>query len=557
MEILRVENLSFTYPNAECPALESVSFTVRQGEFAVLCGETGCGKTTLLRLIKRELAPHGARTGCVLLHDTPIDALDARESAGEIGFVLQNPDNQIVTDKVWHELAFGAESLGLPTQVIRRRVAETASWLGIEGWFRQDTDTLSGGQKQLLNLASVLVMQPKVLLLDEPTAQLDPIAATEFLNTLARLNRELGMTILLVEHRLEEVFALADRVLLLEKGRLTLDDTPHVVAETLCKLNPPHPMCEALPSAARIYRLLGAKGEQCPISVREGRGLLQNYSFSETLPVSPNSPDAVPKNETVLAELRDVWFRYARELPDVLRGLNLRLYMGEICCVLGGNGVGKTTLLNLLARTDKPYRGKVRFAKPVGERVKTALLPQNPLLLFTEETVRADLLSLLQILDVPAAEREARVNAIARELHIEALLERHPFDLSGGEQQKCGLAKVLLTNPDLLLLDEPTKGMDAAYKRGLLTLLHTLRAKGLCVFIVTHNVEFAAEAADRCALLFDGEILSQAPPAEFFSENCFYTTAANRIARGFCANAITCEAVAAAVKPRGKADAPC
>ncbi len=556
MEILRIENVSFTYPNAECPALESMSFTVRQGEFVVLCGETGCGKTTLLRLIKRELAPHGTRTGAILFDDVPLERLDAHTSAGEIGFVLQNPENQIVTDKVWHELAFGAESLGLPTQVIRRRVAETASWLGIEGWFRQDTDTLSGGQKQLLNLASVLVMQPKMLLLDEPTAQLDPIAATEFLNTLARLNRELGMTILLVEHRLEEVFALADRVLLLEKGRLTLDDTPHAIAEALCKTSPPHPICEALPSAARIYRLLGAKKERCPISVREGRELLQKYSFSETAPVLPN-PSIASKNETPLAELREVWFRYARELPDVLRGLTLRLHAGEICCVLGGNGVGKTTLLNLLAGTDKPYRGKVRLAKKESGYAKTALLPQSPLLLFTEETVRNDLLSLLQILDVPKAEREARVHAIAQELHIEALLDRHPFDLSGGEQQKCALSKVLLTNPDLLLLDEPTKGMDAACKQGLVTLLRTLREKGLCTLIVTHDAEFAAETADRCALLFDGEILSVAPPRDFFSENYFYTTAANRIARGFCEHAVTCEAVAAAAKPRGKADAPC
>ncbi len=552
MEILRVENLSFTYPNAGEPALNAVSFCVQAGEFVVLCGETGCGKTTLLRLLKRELAPHGTRTGHIFWSGTDLETLDARASAGGIGFVQQNPDNQLVTDKVWHELAFGAESLGLPVQVIRRRVAETASWLGIESWFRQDTDTLSGGQKQLLNLASVLVMQPKVLLLDEPTAQLDPIAATEFLHTLARLNRELGMTILLVEHRLEEAFVLADRVLLLEKGRLALDDTPRAVAETLCKSDPPHPMCEALPSAARIYRLLGAKGERCPLSVREGRDFLQNFSFRARLPVP--APAAAKE---LVAELREVWFRYARELPDVLRGLRLTLYRGEICCVLGGNGVGKTTLLNVLAGTDKPYRGKVRFAKTDGRRPKTVLLPQNPLLLFTEETVRADLLALLQITDVPAAEREPRLRAVAQDLGVECLLDRHPYDLSGGEQQKCALAKVLLTKPDLLLLDEPTKGMDAASKRELRTRLQSLRARGLCMLLVTHDVEFAAETADRCALLFDGEILSEAAPADFFSENCFYTTAANRIARGYCNRAVTCEEVAASVQPEERGGALC
>lgn len=213
MALLQIENLSFRYPKSERLALDSVTLNIHAGDFVVVCGESGCGKTTLLKLLKRELAPAGEKNGSISYNELLQEELDPRVSAHEIGYVLQNPDNQIVTDKVWHELAFGLENLGIPTQVIRRRVGEMASYFGIQDWFRRNTDELSGGQKQLLNLAAVMVMQPKILILDEPTSQLDPIAAADFIATLQKLNRELGLTILLVEHRLEEVFPIADKVL--------------------------------------------------------------------------------------------------------------------------------------------------------------------------------------------------------------------------------------------------------------------------------------------------------------------------------------------------------
>lgn len=544
MELFRVENLSFRYPKAERDALQEINLSVQSGEFIVLCGASGCGKTTLLRLLKKELAPVGEKNGRILYAGAPQEALT---NAGEIGFVQQNPESQIVTDKVWHELAFGLENLGLPTETIRRRVGEMASFFGMQGWFRQKTDALSGGQKQLLNLASVMVMQPKLLILDEPTGQLDPIAAADFIATLQKINRELGLTILLAEHRLEEVFPIADRVLVLENGRILLDDEPRKIGLRLSKLHCDHPMLHALPGAVRIWQGLHID-DTCPLTVREGREFLERHfeNRAETLP----EPE-VPRIGETAVELKNVWFRYEKDAPDVLRGVSAKVYRGEIFCMLGGNGVGKTTALNVLAGLDKPYRGKVLVGgKPIKDykggtlyRRGLALLPQNPETVFVKDTVRADLAEILEVMEIPRSEHAAQIEKIAEKLGIVHLLDRHPFDISGGEQQKSALAKVLLSEPKILLLDEPTKGIDAFAKSNLREILRKLKRDGMTVVLVTHDVEFAAETADRCAFVFDGEILSVDPPQKFFAENSFYTTAANRMARGLWKNAVTCEQV--------------
>ena len=544
MELLQVENLSFRYPKAEQNALEEIGFSVQSGEFIVLCGPSGCGKTTLLRLLKKELAPAGEKSGQITYQGAPQEAL---EDAGAIGFVQQNPESQIVTDKVWHELAFGLENMGIPTEVIRRRVGEMASFFGIQGWFRQRTDELSGGQKQLLNLASVMVMQPDLLILDEPTSQLDPIAAADFIATLQK--------ILLAEHRLEEVFPIADRVLVLEKGRILLDDDPRKIGPRLSNLQPNHPMLHALPSAVRIWQGLNI-AEPCPLTVREGRDFLERHftSRAETLPTS----EITEAGETAV-ELKNVWFRYEKDLPDVLRGVSLKVHRGEIFCVLGGNGAGKTTALNVIAGLDRAYRGKVLIGgKPIKDykgstlyRNNLALLPQNPQTVFVKDTVRADLSEILETMEIPKKERAERMQAVADKLGISDLLDRHPYDLSGGEQQKSALAKVLLSEPKILLLDEPTKGIDAFAKQNLRKILRELKQDGITVILVTHDVEFAAEAADRCAFVFDGEILSADPPQKFFAENNFYTTVANRMARGLWKNAVTCEQVIACCRAAG------
>lgn len=543
MELLQIQNLNFSY--GERPVLRDLSFSVERGSFLVLCGPSGCGKTTLLRLLKQELAPHGARSGEIFYDGSPLDQLDPRRSAAEIGYVRQNPDEQIVTDKVWHELAFGLENLGLPTAEIRRRVGETASYFGIQDWYHRDTDRLSGGQKQLLNLASVMVMNPRVLLLDEPTGQLDPIAAADFIATLQKLNREFGLTILLAEHRLEDVFPIADRVLVLDPERPPLMDTPRAVCQALRG----RPMALGLPSASRIWSGLSSPAP-CPLTVREGREFLEE-SFSARKGAAV--PEKVPPQTAPALEVSGAWFRYEKDSADVLRDLNLTVHTGEIFALLGGNGSGKTTTLSVLSGLERPYRGTVRV---LGKKLKDykngslyrkmlSLLPQNPQTVFMEDTVREDYLQILKAMDTPRDRQASLAQEMAEKLGIAALMDRHPLDLSGGEQQKCALGKLLLTEPRLLLMDEPTKGLDADFKGRLAELLAALRAEGKTIVLVTHDVEFAAAAADRCALFFDGEIISDGTPNAFFSGNHFYTTAASRIARGLFPNAVRCDEVVA------------
>ena len=244
METIRLDYVNFSYPLSEKPALRDVTFTIQPSQFIVLCGKSGCGKSTLLRQLKKNLIPYGRLEGQVLYCGERVDELPDRKSAEEIGFVQQNPDNQIVTDKVWHELAFGLESLGLSNSAIKRRVAEMASYFGIQGWFRKNVSELSGGQKQLLNLASIMAMQPKLLILDEPASQLDPIAASEFLQTVYKINRDLGTTVLISEHRLEEVFPMADKVMVMDEGKLIAFAEPERIGEFLSgqKGGERHPM---------------------------------------------------------------------------------------------------------------------------------------------------------------------------------------------------------------------------------------------------------------------------------------------------------------------------
>lgn len=556
MEILRVENLTFKYPGSENTALNGVSFSVNSGDFVVLCGESGCGKTTLLKLLKKSLSPKGELSGEILYFGKSRNEISDKTDAEDIGFVLQNPETQIVTDKVWHELAFGLENLGIKTDVIRRRVAEMANYFGINGWFRKKTSELSGGQKQLLNLAAVMVMQPKVLILDEPTSRLDPIAASDFLATLNKLNRELGLTVIIAEHCLENVFPIADRVLLMENGKVLLNDSPRNIAPMLSKTNNNHKMLAALPAATRVFGSLETS-DDCPLTVKEGRAFLQKH-FASNAPVDFRTEEK--REETTAIELKNVWFRYEKDLPDILRGASLKINSGEHCCVLGGNGSGKTTMLNVISGISKAYRGKVFINQiPIKNykgnslyRNNLAYLPQDPISVFIKDTVQDDLSEILSALEVPKSEREDRIKKAARAVGVEKLLSRHPYDLSGGEQQKCAIAKMLLLNPKILLCDEPTKGIDAAAKQELGRIFKELLKSGITVLTVTHDVEFAAEFADRCALFFDGEILSAAQPAEFFAENSFYTTAANRMVRGLCKTAITCDNVVKFCKGENK-----
>ncbi|QNK60209.1 ABC transporter ATP-binding protein [Paenibacillus sp. PAMC21692] len=535
MEAYRLKNLSFTYPGEETKMLDQIALSVQDGEFVALCGKSGSGKSTLLRQLKSVLAPHGRRDGEILYRGESLDKVEQRRQASEIGFVLQNPDNQIVTDKVWHELAFGLESLGCDQGTIRLRVAEMASFFGIQTWFHKKVSELSGGQKQILNLASIMAMQPSVLLLDEPTSMLDPIAANEFLVTLTRINRELGVTIIISEHRLEEVLVNADRLVVMVQGRIVADGRPAQVGHDLHGLN--HPMFMAMPAPMRITKGVRPQ-EHALLTINEARKWITSLSKDRTK-LSLNESQSTARPEPVAIQLEEVWFRYDRRLPDVVKDLSLDVRQGEFYCIVGGNGTGKTTALSLLCGIHRPYRGKVK----VNGAGRMVMLPQNPQNLFVEKTVASDLLEVLSDSSLTKAEKAEKVEEVIRLTGLEHVLNRHPYDLSGGEQQRAALAKILLLEPRIILMDEPTKGLDAFFKETFARIIKDLLAKEVTVVMVSHDIEFCAKHADICALFFDGGIVASDSSRAFFAGNSFYTTAANRIARHLCAEAVTVEDV--------------
>ena len=573
MAAIEVRNLSFTYPTGERKALDRVSFDVDSSEFVVVCGKSGCGKSTLLRQLKKNLVPYGEKDGGAYYEGIDITELEDRVNASEIGFVQQNPDNQIVTDKVWHELAFGLESLGLDNASIKRRVAEMASFFDIQTWFRKDVSELSGGQKQLLNLASIMVMQPKVLILDEPTSQLDPIAASEFLKVIYRINRELGTTVIISEHRLEELFTMADRVMVMDSGKILTMDTPWKVGDYLAGDSPQsrHPMFYGLPAVMKIYyqcRTAGVPGftkdgkEIAPLTIRDGRLWLEEIlgERSFELPKDDRRQSGKPetnknKNDNIKAGIitaKNLWFRYDRNTQDVLRGLNLQAREAELFCLLGGNGVGKTTTLKAISGQILPQSGSITID---GKKVQKsnlkelfhgtlAMVPQNPQALFTELSVEEELLEAVYYLKMPDEVKAEKIENMLSLMEIEHLRKAHPYDLSGGEQQRLALGKILLLEPKILLLDEPTKGLDPFFKITLAGVFKKLTQAGVTIFMVSHDVEFCAEYGDRCAMAFDGDVVSVGTPTEFFAGNNFYTTAANRIARRWFPKAVTWEEVA-------------
>ena len=527
MAVFTLRELSFSYPNSDHKALDKVNIAIDQGEFITLVGPTGSGKSTLLRLLKPELMQNGEMTGEILFHEKPINALDARESAAKIGYVAQHPEEQIVTDKVWHELAFTLENLGKKQSEIARSVAETAAYFGITPWYRQDTAALSGGQKQLLNLASAMTAQPDVLILDEPTSQLDPISASRFIETLRKLNRETGVTVIITEHRAEELIPISDRLILLNHGKLVYDDSPKNIAERLTSDSPHLPY---LPTASQLFIQSGGKDET-PLSVREGRRYLQTH-FT---PQSGADLSLNPKQESATAlELKNVFFRYEKTSPDILNGLSMTVRKGEVFAILGANGCGKSTAASVIAGLRKPLSGTLRlFGKPLKDykngtlyKDNLSLLPQDVESVFIRSTVREELKGCEAVLEkLP--------------FDLSPLFDRHPYDLSGGERQLVALCKALSTNPRLLILDEPSKGLDPVSKQRLANLILQLKNDGMTLLIVSHDVSFAALCADRCALFFDGALAATENTADFMNGNRYYTTAASRITRGIFDNAYT------------------
>lgn len=526
---IEIKDLSYKYKMADVESLKNVSLTVEKGQFLVVCGKSGCGKTTLLKCIKPNIRPAGSISGTINYNGENIENLTDRQQAVKIGYVMQNPEHQIVTDKVWHELAFGLENLGEDTKVIRAKVAEIAEYFDITGWYHQDTDSLSGGQKQLLNLAAVMVMNPEVLVLDEPTAQLDPVAAEQFLDILEKINKDLGITIIISEHRLNYLLQKADKMLVLEKGQIeAFGEVKDVIRKALNMDIEP-----LMPIPSRAFFANKGKGE-IPVSILEGKKWLEENkrqgnekkvnNVQENIRTcnieNENRVEKVNKDEVSIL-CKNLWFRYEKNGRDIIKGLDFKVKKGEIFAILGGNGTGKTTTLLLLSKILKAYRGKIRISGNV------AILPQNVQVLFERETVKEELCNVSE--------------EMIEQMNLESLLQSHPYDLSGGEQQKVALAKVLAKEPDILLLDEPTKGIDNIFKDSLGQLLKQLKGKEKTVILVSHDLDFCGEYADRCGLFADGALISENYVKDFFVNNRFYTTAVAKMARGINDNAYKME----------------
>ncbi|WP_294448692.1 ABC transporter ATP-binding protein [uncultured Ruminococcus sp.] len=528
MEILSCKNVAFKYNESTGYALSDCTFSVKKGEKVMLCGASGSGKSTLLRLLKREVSPRGELSGDIDLIGKAATELSDRESAEKIGFVMQDPDSQTVCDKVSSELAFGLESFGVPSKEIQSRVGEMAAFFGIEPLYERDISTLSGGQKQLVSLCSIMVTDPDILLLDEPTAQLDPVAAKELLSILDRLNKEMGVTVIIAEHDPEELFDSCDKILYLSNGKTAFFDTPAKAAKYFAQ----NDLEGFLPETAKVFAGLCS---DLPLNVRQGRAQLENLVTEDT----PHTDESTAEStEPYALECKNIWQRYEKDSPDILKGCDLAVRKGECYGLLGSNGGGKSTLLRVICGLCKPYMGAVSLFGKKQKAYKNgslfremlAFLPQEPVTMFVKESVREDLLQ--------SADENA-VKKIAERMEIEPLLDRHPWDLSGGEIQKCAFAKILLADPKIIVLDECTKGMDSFAKKALGDVLASLKAEGRTILLVTHDLEFAAENCERCGLLFDGKIAAEDNAVRFFSRNRFYTTAAARLTRGFFSGAVT------------------
>lgn len=532
MEILSCKNVAFKYNESTDYAVSDCTFSVKKGEKIMLCGASGSGKSTLLRLLKRELSPRGELSGDITLMGKDRSELSDRESAEKIGFVMQDPDSQTVCDKVSAELAFGLESFGVKSGEIQSRVGEMAAFFGIEPLYDRDISTLSGGQKQLVALCSVMVTDPDILLLDEPTAQLDPVAARELLGILDRLNKEMGVTIIIAEHDPEELFDSCDKILYLAKGKTEFFGTPALTAKYFVE----NALEGFLPETAKAFAGLC---DDLPLNVRQGRAKLERLGVSD---IPKQAVTTAESTEPYVLQCKNLWQRYEKNSPDILKGCDLAVRKGECYGLLGSNGGGKSTLLRVICGLCKPYMGVVSLFGKKQKAYKNgslfremlAFLPQEPVTMFVKESVREDLLQ---------SGDKAAVENVAQRMGIEHLLDRHPWDLSGGEIQKCAFAKILLADPKIIVLDECTKGMDSFAKKALGDTLLSLKAEGRTILLVTHDLEFAAQYCDRCGLLFDGKIAAEDNAVEFFSHNRFYTTAAARLTRGFFSGAVTSTAV--------------
>jgi energy-coupling factor transporter ATP-binding protein EcfA2 len=545
MALLKMKNVSFTYSSGEYTAIKDFTASISSGDMILLCGPSGSGKSTLLHLLKPEIRPAGQQAGEILYREKHIDSYAPSALTTEIALLEQNPENQLVMDSVIQELAFGLENLGYSSPMIQRRMAEMVHFFGLEPLLHKSIHALSGGQKQIVNLASLLLMQPRILLLDEPTSQLDPIAARELIQMIYKINQELGITVILTEHRLEEIFPYVDQVWLMDQGKMVyFGDAKEVIHTIWNKRDESY--IPFIPSIPMLYlNRSEADALALPLTVKEGqRWLIERQP--ECRP-SPKKAEQTASKVSLL-ELKHVRFQYDKKTDPILHHLSFTVNPGDFLAILGCNGAGKSTLLQIMGGLLRPQDGKVEWQgqsihkqkqDPLSSRI--GYLPQNPLLYFVHDTVEKELKETAKRCGLASAEED--INSLLSTFQLDHRRSSHPHDLSGGELQKAALACILLTKPKLLLLDEPTKGLDPGSKKRFSQLLEGLHQQGLTIVMVTHDVEFAASHAKRCALLFNGALTGAADPNEFFKGNFFYTTTMHRMVRGHFPDAITYEEV--------------
>lgn len=518
LEIVNIHNVTFNYTDSSKSAIEDINLKINEGEFVLITGPSGCGKSTLIRLINGIIPDYygGTIKGEVFLQGNNIVNIDRHSIVKMVGMVYQHPEKQIILQDVEREIAFGLENFNTEINTMKRNVAEAISLLGINGIRDKQTAKISGGEKQRVAIAAIAAMDPEIILLDEPISQLDPIGAEEVLNYIKKLNCDMGKTIVLVEQRLDKCFSMADRIIFMENGRIINEGTPHNIPK---EINKKH----HIPNLTYIFKSAGY--EKLPIDVKEARKIVMSKSISTI--------DKQKKSlSNVVVEVKKLNFGYEKRV-STLKDINLTIRKGEILCVMGENGAGKSTLFKIIAGLINNYTGKVYIegknasAMDDVERIKkVGYLSQNPNDYFGRKTVFEEVGYTLKNIDEYSSER---VNEVLNLMNITHLKDRNPRDLSGGEKQRTAIACTLVANPDILVLDEPTRGMDSIAKDNLGNIIRELASRGKSIVIITHDADFAGDYGDTVNLMFDGEIVARGDAESILCDSAYYSPQVSRV----------------------------
>lgn len=523
MEIIKAQNASYWYPDAKKPALCDIDLSINEGEFVLIVGSSGCGKSTLLRMFNRIVPDYygGKLKGSVILNNKNIREYNKKDIVRKVGMVYQHPEKQIVMQDVEREIAFGLENLNTSLEKMRRNAAEVISFLNLGSIRDKSTQEISGGEKQRIAIASVIAMDPDIMLFDEPTSQLDPIASEEVLSFIKRLNRDTGKTVILVEQRLDRCFDMADRIIFMENGKIIDQGTPDNIPESINQRY-------FIPSITYLFKQAGYKST--PVNVKQGRDLIKNMNFHGQKAVEY-------KFDTDIINVRKLNFAYEKN-KRLLKNINLSIKKGEIMAVIGENGAGKSTLFKIIAGLIEGYTGKVSISgKDIAEfnrveRINTiGYLSQNPNDYLGRDTVFDEVAYTLRNID---AFEGGKVEDMLQKFDLASLRDRNPRDLSGGEKQRLAVACTLVSDPEILILDEPTRGLDSVNKEKLGKILTDLSETGKTIVLITHDSDFAGDYAHRVTMIFNGEITATGKTDDMLYDAIYYSTQISRLFKNKC-----------------------